>query len=143
MDRFIFWQRWLFAIALIIIAYGFGLAFFGQSEFFNLLLNNQINNVFWGATQVSDEIVQYQRFVYGVVGTTAAGWGILIAFIIHHAFPKKEKWVWTSMATALTIWFCTDTSISIYYKAYTNAAMNTLMYIGVALPLIFTKKDFG
>jgi hypothetical protein len=142
MDRFIFWQRWLFAIALIIIIYGLGLAFFGQTEFFNIILNNQINTAFWGTAQISKEVILYQRFVYGVVGTTAAGWGILIAFVTHYAFLRKEKWAWTGLAVGLTIWFLTDTLISIYYGAYSNAGMNILLFICTALPLIFTKREF-
>ena len=84
MNRFLFWQKWLLSVSVIVIAYGLGLALFSQSGIFDLLLNHQINKAFWGMSTLSDgTIIRFQRFTYGVVGTVAAGWGVMIAFIAY------------------------------------------------------------
>ena len=142
MNRFLFWQKWFFSITLIIIIYGLGLAFFNQTVIFNYLLNNQVNAAFWGTTKVTEEVLKFQRFIYGVLGATAAGWGIILAFIAHYPFRKKEKWVWNSLVLGICIWFVTDTGFSIYYEAYSNALINTILLIAVGLPLILTKDEF-
>jgi len=142
MNKFNFWQKWFFITALIIIALGLGLSFFGHTILFNSLINNQINIALWGATQIPKDALNYQRFIYGVLGAVVAGWGIILAFIAQEPFKKKEKWAWKSIVLGLSIWFITDTGFSIYYKAYNNALMNTLLFILVGLPLISTKNEF-
>ncbi len=140
--KFEFWQKWLLIIIIIIITYGFGLAFFGQTELYNFLLNHPINIVFWDSISLTPELLQYQKFVYGVVGTTVIGWGAAMLFIVLYPFNKKEKWAWQALTISLSIWFFTDTPISIYYKAYSNAFLNVLLYTGLGLPLILTHKHF-
>lgn len=142
MNKFDFWQKWFFITALIIIVFGLNLAFFGQTVIFNYLINNQINNAFWGTTQIPKDALKYQRFIYGVLGAVVAGWGIVLAFIAQYPFKKKEKWVWKSIILGASIWFITDTGFSVYYNAYNNALMNTLLFIIIGLPLILTKNEF-
>lgn len=142
MNKFNFWQKWFFITALIIIVLGLGLAFLGQTTIFNCLINNQINNAFYGTPQIPEDAFKYQRFIYGVLGAVVAGWGIVLAFIAQHPFKKKEKWVWKSIILGASFWFITDTGFSVYYKAYNNALMNTLLFIIIVLPLILTRNEF-
>lgn len=130
------------AMIMIVILYGLGLAFFGQSLIYNVLLNNQINRAFWGTTPLTDSVIAYQKFVYGVLGTVVGGWGVILLFITHYPFRRKEKWAWIGLTLSLTFWFFTDTPISLYYGAYSNALMNTLMIVALGLPLYCTRKEF-
>jgi len=142
MNKFEFWQKWFFVTTLIVIVYGLGLAFFGQTDFFNYLLNNQINTAFWGTTQATEDILKFQRFIYGVLGAVVAGWGIVLAFVASYPFKKEEKWVWISLVLGMCVWYITDTGFSVYYKAYSNALINTLLLIIVGIPLILTRNEF-
>lgn len=71
-----------------------------------------------------------------------AGWGIMMAFIFHHTFDNRQKWVWNAVMLGLFVWYIPDTIISVLHFAYSNAIMNTLLYILLAIPLIIKKKEF-
>ncbi len=142
MDRFSFWQRWLFVVSLIIVAFGLTLALFNQTPAFNFLFNNQVNPVFWGNGPVTVEAVMFQRWIYGVLGATVAGWGTVIAFIVYYPFCRKEGWAWNSLATGMLVWFIPDTLISLYFGVVFNAAFNVLLLAAVFLPLLATRRYF-
>jgi hypothetical protein len=142
MDNFSFWQRWLFIAACIIVLFGLSMAFFNQSKLFDLLLNRQINLVFWGSAQASPDIIAFQRFVYGVLGATMAGWGIFLGFISHYPYKKREPWAWNCVISGMTVWYVVDTTISIASDVIFNALLNTSIFLLVLLPLFFTRKAF-
>ena len=137
-----FWVKWLFITCLIVIAYGLGLVFFSQSALFDLLINDRINMTFWGTTRVTPDILTFQSFIYSVLGATAAGWGILLAFMVQYPFRNKEKWAWNAIALAIATWFVLDTGYSVYYQAYINAIINTILLVALGLPLLVTRKEF-
>ena len=143
MDKFSFWQKWLFLVSLIITIFGILLALFNQTSIFNFLFNNQINSSFWNTDSNTPEIINFQNWIYGVLGATVAGWGIFMAFIAYYPFQKREKWSWNCLVCGMIVWFILDTSISIIFKVFFNACFNSLVLILVILPLIFTRKDFN
>ncbi len=142
MNKFEFWRKWFFAATLIVIVYGLGLAFFGQTAIFNYFLNNQINTAFWGTTQITGNVLRFQRFIYGVLGAVVAGWGVILAFIASYPFKKKEKWAWESLVLGVCVWFIIDTGFSAYYGAHSNALINVLLFIIAGVPLILTRNEF-
>lgn len=142
MNGFSFWQRWLFGVSLLITAFGLLLVFFNQTPVFDLLFNRQVNPVFWGAEDIADSALTFQKWIYGVLGATVAGWGAVMAFIAHHPFRRKEKWAWNCLATGMLVWFIADTSVSLYFKVVFNAAFNVLLLVAVFLPLLFTRRHF-
>lgn len=143
MKAFSFWNWWLLAVSSLLTLFGLALAFFNQAPIFDSLFNNQINAVFWPPTEVTPEIATFQQWAYGVLGATVAGWGIVVAFVARYPFLKRERWAWNALAMGTTLWFITDTSISLYFRVGFNAAINTLVFILVWVPLLFTRKDFG
>lgn len=142
MNRFAFWLKWLEVMAIIVIIYGLTIAFFSQSFVFDFLLNNQINKTFWETTQVSDSVIMFQKFVYGVIGATAAGWGTVLAFMVFYPYRNKEKWVWKALVSGICIWYFTDTGISLYYYVYSNALINTMLLFAFGIPLVQTRHEF-
>jgi hypothetical protein len=142
MRRFSLWQRWLFVVGLIMSAFGVLLALFNATPLF-ALFDRQINPVFWGTVDIPGEARDFQKWVYGVLGATLAGWGVFLAFIAHHPFKQKEKWAWNCILAGLLVWFIIDTTISLNFKVYFNAAFNTALFAAVALPLWFSRKHFA
>lgn len=142
MKRFIFWQSWLFVTSIIIITFGIAMAFANQSIVFNILFNQQINPLFWGTNKISAETIAFQRFVYGVLGATMTGWGIFLAFIIQTPFRKHQSWAWNCIALGMLMWFSMDTFISITSGVLFNAIFNTIIFMAILFPLIFTRKTF-
>jgi hypothetical protein len=141
--RFSFWQKWLVAVGVLLAVFGLALAFCNQSRFFDLLFNNQVNPSFWTAAQVTPQIVRFQQWVYGVLGATVAGWGIVVVFVAHYPFRRQERWAWVSLALGITVWFLTDTALSLYFQVGFNVAFNIVVFLSVILPLLATRKAFG
>ena len=67
MERFLFWQRWLFVVSLLITLFGVVMALLNGTGLFDLF-NRQIDPVFWGTQDIADEAKNFQRW-----GCTAHG----------------------------------------------------------------------
>jgi len=142
MNRFYFWQTWLFAVGLVIVVFGLALAFFNQTAAFDLLFNDRINPVFWGIRDAPAEVAAFQQWIYGVLGATVAGWGVFLAFIARYPFRNRERWAWNCLAVGLLLWYTVDTALSLYFQVYFNAIFNTVLLGAVILPLAFSRKAF-
>jgi hypothetical protein len=141
MIGFSFWQRWLLAVSAIVVVFGLALAFLNQTPLFDVLFNNQIDPAFWGGEEPPPESAEFQRWIYGVLGATVAGWGVAMAFIVGYPFRRRERWAWYCLVTGLLVWYVPDTVLSLVYAPF-NAAFNTLLLVAVGLPLAFTRDDF-
>jgi hypothetical protein len=104
--------------------------------------NNQINPVFWGFETVPVTTFNFQRWIYGVLGSTMIGWGIFLIFIAHYPFKMKERWSWNCFIMGLMVWFVIDTAISLYFHVYFNAVFNSVLFILGLLPLVLTRNEF-
>jgi hypothetical protein len=118
------------------------MAFLNRTPIFYTLFDRQINLAFWSSEVLSSGVDDFQGWVYGVLGSTMAGWGIFFAFITHIPFQRKERWAWNCMMIGMIVWYIADTAISFYYGVYFNAVFNTLILFLVILPLLFTYKFF-
>jgi hypothetical protein len=139
--KFALWQKWLLIVGAIIAVFGVMLALFGGTALFSIM-NQQVSPVFWGAIDTPANAKDFQQWIYGVLGATMAGWGIFTIFIAHYPFKRKEQWAWTCLASGVLVWFVIDTTISLNFKVYFNAAFNTALLIAVMLPLAFSRKHF-
>jgi hypothetical protein len=139
---FEFWRRWLLIVSLVIVAFGLVLAAFNQTAIFDIVFNDRVNPAFWQSAKVGPSVVGFQQWIYGVLGATVAGWGIVMAFIAHGPFVRKEKWAWQALAAGLALWYLTDTAVSAYFEVWINVAFNTALLAALGLPLIATKRAF-
>jgi hypothetical protein len=138
MKRFGFWQKWLLVSGLVFVL--MGLAFVAIS-----LLGvdlGYINAAFWGTEEIPVEVKPFQTWIYGVYSAMALAFGLCIIFLASNAFKKREKWSWSCLAIGFLTWFAFDTLFSIRAGVYTNAFNNTLLFVLLVLPLLFTRKAF-
>ena len=142
MNSYSFWLKWLFVVGVVICVFGIVMAFFNGTVLFRPF-DSQINPVFWGDENVDSTIKEYQQWIMGVLGATMASWGILVLFIAHYPFRRKERWSWNCLMLGLLIWFLIDSSISLYFRVYFNAIFNSALFVLVILPLVFTRKQFA
>ncbi|MBN1313164.1 MAG: hypothetical protein JXB30_17275 [Anaerolineae bacterium] len=141
MKRFIFWQRWLLVLSIVIIIFGLVMSLLSSTAVFDLL-NNQVNPVFWNAQPIPEQALAFRSWIYGVTGAAMAGWGVFFAFLAHYPFRRREKWAWTCILLGVLIWYVPDTIISLASGVVFNAIFNTSLLAAVALPLLMTYKDF-
>ncbi len=142
MNRFRFWQRWLFSLGLVFVVVGLTVALM---SFITSLepLNRMVDPIFWDKQPVPEQAVNFQRWIYGVLMATMAGWGVFIAFVAHYPFRNKEKWAWNCLVMGSLVWYLPDTSLSLYFGVTFNAVANTIFLAAVALPLIYTHREFA
>lgn len=141
MMRFLFWQRWLFVCAVGIVAFGLLMAFFNPMPLF-ALFNRQIDPVFWGASQPPESFLAFRNWVYRVWGATIAGWGVMVAFLVHVPFRRRERWAWGALTAGLLTWYVLDTAFSLAAGVLFNALFNTLLALLFAPPLALTYRFF-
>ncbi len=142
MERFDFWQKWLCGVSIVVIFFGIFMAFFSGTILFKVMDEN-VNMAFWGEQEVSNEIKNFQRWVYGAWGATIAGWGVFIFYITRYPFKNKESWAWNAMLFGVLVWYLVDTGFSLYFQVHVNVLLNTFLLILGLLPLFFTRKDFA
>ncbi len=142
MKTFLFWQRWLFATSLFIIAFGVMMALMNGTALF-APFDQGINPVFWDGQEPSAAAVAFQGWVYGVWGATVAGWGVFLACMAWYPFKARQVWSRNCFAGGLALWYVLDTGISLAYGVYFNAFFNTLLLVLAVLPLGFSWHAFG
>ena len=140
-NRFLFWQRWLLALGMIIVVFGLALAFLYPTPLFDIF-RTQIDPAFWAAGELTGGTVPFQQWIYGVLGATMAGWGVCLAFIAAVPFKRKEKWAWNCLALAVSLWFVIDTYLSWHFGALFNVIFNVLVFLTAMTPLLFSRKYF-
>ena len=140
MNKFQFWQRWLFGCSLIITGFGLCMALLNQSPLFEIF-NQQVEAVFWLAGPGTAGTQAFQSWIYGVLGATMAGWGVFFAFIAYYPFKAKESWSWPCLITGVSLWYLVDTTISLYHDFVFNAIFNTIFLVALLLPVIITLKE--
>jgi hypothetical protein len=141
LKRFSFWQRWLFIFSLVVVLFGMGMALLNRTLLF-AVFDAQVNPVFWQNSLLSSGISEFQGWVYGVLGATMAGWGVFLAFVAHYPYKQRERWAWNALALGLSLWYVTDTALSLYFGVVFNVIFNTLIFVLAALPLGFTRRQF-
>jgi hypothetical protein len=142
MNGFYFWRRWLVLVSWALVVFGLGLSLFNQAPLFDLMVNDRINPAFWRGGRITPEAKVFQQWVYGVLGAVLAGWAMLMALFVQHAFPLKERWVWRSLALGIGIWFVVDSALSLHFGVAFNALVNLLLLLALGVPLAATRKHF-
>jgi hypothetical protein len=138
MNNFLFWQRWLLVLAIAFVGLGIVMALpFGANLFDTL-----INPVFWEDGAMPANVYAFKAFIYGVLGASMAGWGMLFAFIIYYPFQQKEKWAWNALLAGFTLWFVFGLYVSFRAGVYANVVGDIVFYVLVMVPLFFTRKAF-
>jgi len=138
---FSFWQKWLSIAAGAVVAIGLFLALTGFLPY-SEPVNRLINQTFWPGRAVSVETSDFQRWVYGILGATVAGWGVLLLFVARVPFKKKERWSRQAILVCLAVWFPLDTALSLYHGVYLNAAFNATLAMAIGLPAAITGRFF-
>ncbi len=136
---FQFWHRWLQIALAGLVLLGIDMAFFGTTVLFTPL-NDPLNAHFFGSTEVSPAVAQYQAFAFAIMGALTAGWGVLAFMVARHAIARREAWAWYGLVIGFVLWYVVDNALSAYHGAMANVVSNTLFAIPVIVPLLALRK---
>ena len=142
-DSATFWDRWLLFVGWLLVVFGLLLGFFNQTQLFDVAFNRQINPVFWPDEFPVASVGTFQTWIYGVLGCTVAGWGVFMVFLARYPFRKRERWARNCIVAGITLWYMTDTSISLFFGVTFNAVFNTILAALVYVPLVATRREFN
>ncbi len=142
MERFRFWQRWLVAVTLFVIAFGLAMAVLVGTPAF-APFHNQIDPVFWSSGWIPESTVRFRTWMLSAWGATVAGWGVSLFFLARYPFRSRDPWAWKAIAWSVLLWFVLDTSVSLMYGVVFNAGFNLLLMILAGVPLLATRKAFA
>ncbi len=141
MKRFMFWQRWLLIAGLGITVFGLLMVFFNATPLF-ALFNRHIDPVFWDTSPPPEAFTAFRTWLYSVWGATIAGWGVMVIFLVHVPFKRRERWAWSALVAGLLVWYTLDTTFSLAFGVTFNALFNTLLLILFVPPLALTHDSF-
>ena len=141
MNSFFFWQRWLVVAGISMIVLGVAMSLFNGTALFQSI-NRPIDFVFWAGGDVPEAARNFQRWVYSVWGASIAGWGVFVTFIAHYPFKNRERWAWNCFVVGVILWYLFDSGLSLWWGVGVNAAFNTILLVGLGLPLAMTRKYF-
>lgn len=142
-NKFLFWQKFLLVVSIVMVLMGLFIALLNRSTVFNFVFNEQINPAFFSNNDLSSSTQLFQNWIYGVLGATIIGWGIFILFIAKYPFKEQQTWSWNCLATGITVWFVIDTAISAYFNVLFNVIFNAILLLLIIIPLLLTKKYFN
>lgn len=140
-DSFIFWQRWLLLLSMLIVLFGLFMALANSSALFDLL-NSQIDPVFWDEQALPQEAIAFRSWSYSLTGATMAGWGIFFIFLIQYGLRNRQKWAWNCLLIGMLVWYLPDTGMSLAYGVTFNAFFNSFLLLLVLVPLLAIRKSF-
>jgi len=141
-NSFSFWQRWLLGVGVIVTVFGLVMALLNGTALLKPF-NRQIDPVFWADGALPQAAIRFRGWVYGAWGATVAGWGLIVAWVAHTPFRKRERWAWNGLVAGLALWYGVDTAISLYFRVYFNAVFNSGLLILILLPMAFTRQSFA
>ena len=135
-----FWTRWLMVTSLTMSVFGIALVLFDTrvlpdfSTWFSLSM--------WNTPVIPDDALRYHQFAHAVLGSVMSAWGILLAFVVRHAFASRQRWAWNAIAVAVAIWFVVDSGTSARMDVWPNVVLNVLSILPFALALAATRRAF-
>lgn len=128
-----FWRKWLVIWCWAVVAFGGVLALAGFTatkplvEAIYLVFNP-------GAATPFDATAQ---FSVGLLGAVTLGWGLTLLATVRAAIAlgRDGRSVWAGVLNATIVWYVIDSTISVSTGFALNAASNTVLLLGLLLPL--------
>ena len=134
------WQRWFLVAGLTMVAVGLVIAFLGAHPW-AATLTAPFHEVFWPGGAVPNAARHFQRFIYGVLGGSLAGWGVFLVFLARTALARGEQWAWRCAAAGFGLWFVIDTGLSAATGVTANVLFNVAAATLIAVPLAGSYRD--
>jgi len=139
--RFNFWRKWLVICSAITILFSLMMVF-GSTGFLFEFYNRQVATAIWGRPELHEAVVKYHAWIFGVLGSSIAGWSVCLLFIALYPFKRREKWAYYCILISILIWAPLDSAFSIYFGVYIEALFNLFAVTLFLIPLIATYGSF-
>lgn len=129
-----FWKTWIIFWCWIIIVFGAVLATAGLPAL-DGFARFAFSVIGGAAVEASYFETQDFRFAVALMGAVTLGWGLTILFLLP-AIHAAGAPAWRGLMAAMLIWFVIDSAFSVSTGFALNALSNTLLLIGLLVPLL-------
>lgn len=140
MKNFLFWQRWLLIVSVLVIDFGLAMMLLPG------LTQSLFDFVVFGPERAIDlfgpAAYDYITFIYGIAGAVMIGWMVPLIMIIIGPFRRGETFGWNVLTLSVVTWFVIDSIFSAAAGYPTNVAFNTAFFVLFAIPLAATYRHF-
>ena len=68
------------------------------------------------------------------------GWAATMLLVSRYAFDQRLPELLRILLIGLVVWFVPDTLISVYFGAYFNVIINTVILVAASIPLVAGEK---
>ena len=119
-----------FTLLGVVLALGFGGALLGPWE---TALGARFH-----PSGPTPELLAVRDFLYGPLGATMAGRWVLMAWLFHEPFRRRERWAWRAAMWSLWGWFALETAMVAWQRAWFDVAFVAVwpaLLVGVPLHL--------
>lgn len=127
--------KWLEVVLVIVLFYSLLLIFRGETA------GSLFTWFGFGPPESvdSNELKDYLRLPYMVLGSVMAGWSLLMIQIVRGPLKEGSAWSWRFLVRSLTLWFVLDTGMSIVIGYPTHALFNLPFAIALGIPLFWLR----
>lgn len=135
------WDRWLQVVLSGVIVYGAGLVIAGPvaGRLFDLFGFGMRDAGIATSGPAQDHVL----LAYGVLGSVLIGWMTTLLLIARGPLRHRDRWAWTTLTAAFTLWFAIDTTFSIVVGAPTHALFNLGFLLAIAPPLLGIRPELA
>ena len=137
---FDFWTRWLMVTSLATTALGILMVFFDTRVLPGF--STRLSLSLWGLPTLPDDVTRYHEFAHAVLGAVLAAFGIVLTFVVRHAFAARQRWAWHCIALAVSVWFLLDSGMSALMNVWPNVVLNLVSVAPFAVALAATRRAF-
>lgn len=137
------WCHYLFVLSISFAIQGLSWTLMGSFDPFGWY-DQFAAEVLYESTLIPQEVEAFKSFIMVPFGATDAAYFVLMAFVIHFPLRQGERWAWTAIATATSLWFVWDTALSIWLGAWFNVwIVNVPCILMIGLGLMGTYQRVG
>ena len=139
---FDYWRRVLFGLCLVFAVQALSWAWIGSFDPFGFYESYMARSL-WGLEALPPDAQRAFAFTLVPFGATTVGFFILTAFVVKHAFARRERWAFNAVAAAVGAWFVIDTGLCALRGAWFNIVIVNLPCAALlAVPLAAMRQQF-
>jgi hypothetical protein len=137
------WGRILFVLCIVFALQALSWALLGSFDPFGIYESYMASSL-WGTPTLSADARRAFAFALIPFGATTFGFFVLVALVVKHAFPRRERWAYRAVLGAILSWFTIDTTLSAIAGAWFNILIvNLPCLLLLGIPLAALRRDFS
>lgn len=139
--RFVLADRWLLVVAVASTLMGVAMTVAPESPLMRPY-TDRVARAFWHQAPVPPAARAHASWLLQILGSTIAGWGVLLTLVVAGPFRRREAWAWWAVLGSVSAWIALDVAVSVMAGVMVEAAMAAGFSFLVGVPLALAWQSF-